>query len=234
MAPSMTIPILPCRHLDPAIAFYESLGFTPTYRQRQPNPYAVVARDDIQIHLHGVEGFDPATSLGSVLVVVADADALYESFADGLRAAYGKLPSAGIPRILRPRKRFGTVRGFSVVDPGGNWLRVQRAGDEEQKGSQARGLPRAVEAAARHGDARGHHPDALEILDAGLARFPDAPPVERVRALLYRAELGVRMGDPQIAKGSLADADAIELDDDQHAEVADDIAHAYEVVASLR
>lgn len=230
----MIIPLLPCRHLDDTLAFYEALGFERTYRQQRPNPYAVVVRDDIQIHLHGVEGFDPESSLGNVLVVVPDADALYEAFADGLRAAYGKLPSAGIPRILRPRKRFGTVRGFSVVDPGGNWLRVQRKGDAEERGSQARGLPRAIEAAARHGDARGHHPDALEILDAGLARFADAPPVERVRALLYRAELGVRMGDRQIAKGSLAEADAIELTDDERAEVAGDISHAYEVVATLR
>lgn len=229
----MTIPLLPCRHLDPTLAFYEALGFERTYLQRLPNPYAVVVRDDIHIHLHGVEGFDPEASLGSVLVVVSDADALYESFADGLRTAYGKLPSSGIPRILRPRKRFGTVRGFSVVDPGGNWLRVQRRGDVEERGSQARGLPRAIEAAARQGDARGHHPDALKVLDAGLARFADAPPVDRMRALLYRAELGVRMGDRQIAKGSLADADAIELTDDEHAEVADDIAHAYEVVATL-
>lgn len=37
-----------------------------------------------------------------------------------VKGAYRKLPVAGIPRILRPRKRYGTVRGFSVVDPGGN------------------------------------------------------------------------------------------------------------------
>lgn len=29
---------------------------------------------------------------------------------------------ASIPRILRPRKRYGIVSGFTVIDPGGNWL----------------------------------------------------------------------------------------------------------------
>jgi hypothetical protein len=42
----------------------------------------------------------------------------------GLRAAYGKLPVTGIPRITRPRRKQGAAGGFTVVDPGGNWLRV--------------------------------------------------------------------------------------------------------------
>ena len=57
------------RDLEVSIAFYESLGFKRTYRQIRPNPYAVVARDEIQIHLFGIEGFDPADSYGSVIVV---------------------------------------------------------------------------------------------------------------------------------------------------------------------
>jgi len=69
-----------------------------------------------------VDGFDPATSLGSVIVVVPDAEALYKTFAHGLRQAYGRLPSAGIPRILRPRRKQGTTAGFTVVDVGGRQL----------------------------------------------------------------------------------------------------------------
>lgn len=59
-----------------------------------------------------------------VIVVLPDSDSLYRDFAAGLRKAHGKLPVAGIPRITRPRKKYGTVRGFSVVDPGGNWLQI--------------------------------------------------------------------------------------------------------------
>ena len=51
MPTAVTIPILPCPELDSAVSFYEALGFTRTYRQTRPNPYAVVAREDIQIHL---------------------------------------------------------------------------------------------------------------------------------------------------------------------------------------
>ena len=127
MAGELVIPILPCRDLDESVAFYEVLGFQCTYRQRRPNPYAVVAREDMQVHLTGIDGFDPEGSYGSAIVVVPSADAFYADLSARLRGAYGKLPSVGIPRILRPRKRHGTVRGFSVVDPGGNWLRVSSA-----------------------------------------------------------------------------------------------------------
>src|SRR5262245_23699463 len=129
MANERTYPLLPCRDLDEAIAFYTALGFRRTYRQLRPNPCAVVAREEIQIHLFGMPDFNPADSYGSVIVVVPDPDALYRDFAEGLRTFYSKLPIAGIPRILRPRKKYGTVRGFSVVDVGGNWLRIFKAGD---------------------------------------------------------------------------------------------------------
>jgi len=98
-------PILPCPDIDEAIAFYAALGFTRTYRQVRPNPSAVVARDDMHIHLAGIDGFDPEQSYASVIITVPDPDALYASFAEGLRAAFGKVPIAGIPRMVRPRKR---------------------------------------------------------------------------------------------------------------------------------
>jgi hypothetical protein len=110
MANERTYPCLPCGGMDESIAFYESLGFKKTYRQVRPNPYAVVALEDIQLHLFGIEGFNPAESYSSVIVAVPDPDSLYHDFAAGLRKMYGKLPVAGIPRILRPRKKYGTVR----------------------------------------------------------------------------------------------------------------------------
>ncbi|MFS0698956.1 hypothetical protein AB6N24_03180 [Cellulomonas sp. 179-A 4D5 NHS] len=59
------------------------------------------------------------------------------------------------------------------------------------------GLGRVIDVAARQGDARGDDAQAIAVLDAGLVRFPDAPPVEAFEALLYRAELKVRTGaDP--------------------------------------
>ena len=105
MSDERMYPILPCPDIDEAIAFYAALGFTRTYRQVRPNPSAVVARDDMHIHLAGIDGFDPEQSYASVIITVPDPDALYASFAEGLRAAFGKVPVAGIPRMVRPRKR---------------------------------------------------------------------------------------------------------------------------------
>jgi predicted lactoylglutathione lyase len=46
--PEKTIPILPCRTLQPVLDFYTALGFEVTYQQRSPNPYAVVQRGGIE------------------------------------------------------------------------------------------------------------------------------------------------------------------------------------------
>ena len=233
MANERTYPCLPCGDMDESIAFYESLGFKKTYRQVRPNPYAVVALADIQIHLFGIEGFDPAESYGSVIVVVPDPDSLYHDFAAGLRKTYGKLLVAGIPRILRPRKKYGTVRGFSVVDPGGNWLRISKLGESEQEDSaeKAEGLAQIIYVAARLGDAHGDEALALKTLESGLARFGEAAgAIELARAHLYRAELAVRTKDHDLARSSLIAAKSLELTDDEKAALTDEFAHVTELV----
>lgn len=65
MAGEVMIPLLPCRDLDESLAFYAALGFEQTYRQSRPNPSAVVAEEDIQIHLFGLDAFDPEWSHGT-------------------------------------------------------------------------------------------------------------------------------------------------------------------------
>jgi transcriptional regulator with XRE-family HTH domain len=193
-----------------------------------------VAREDLQIHLFGMPGFEPRDSYGSVIVVVPDPDALYRAFARGLRAAYRRLPIAGIPRILRPRKKFGTVRGFSVVDPGGNWLRISKLGDSEADDARgkSKGLTGFLEVAARLGDSRGDEAQALATLETGLKRYPDARPLERARALLYRAELALRTGDGGLARASLDAALALEMSDDERALLSDESAYVAELCLS--
>ena len=232
MANERTYPILPCRELNESIAFYETLGFKRTYRQVRPNPYAVVALEDIQIHLFGMEAFDPANSYGSVIVAVPDPDSLYRDFAAGLRKMYGKLPVAGIPRITRPRKKYGTVRGFSVVDPGGNWLRIYKLGDTEQEDSaeKAEGLAQIIYVAARLGDAHGDEALALKTLENGLTRFPEAPAMERAKAYLYRAELATRTSDHELAQSSLAAAKSLDLTNKERTALEEEFAHVTELV----
>lgn len=235
MANERTYPILPCRDLDESLSFYQSLGFTRTYRQIRPNPYAVVALEDIQIHLCGIDGFNPANSYASVIIAVPEPDVLYHSFAGRLRQAYGKLPVAGIPRILRPRKRFGTVRGFTVIDPGGNWLRIYQLGNSEADSAEekATGLPQSLLVAARLGDAHGDEALALKTLENGLKRFPDAPAIERAKAYLYRAELAIRLGQPELARVSHLAATGLALTKAEQAEVANELAHVGELVRQL-
>ncbi len=166
------------RDIDEAIAFCEALGFERTYRQVRPNPSAVVERGDMGIHLFGMDGFNPADSYGSVIIQVSDPDALYQSFAAVLRTHFGKLPTAGIPRILRPRKRQGTVYGFTVVDVGGNWLRISRLGDTEEMAADedtSTGLARVISNAARQGDARGDHANAIRLIGNGLRQVSQRP-----------------------------------------------------------
>lgn len=232
MANERTYPCLPCPDIDQATTFYEALGFRRTYRQVKPNPYAVVAREEIQIHLFGMENFNPADSYGTVIIVVPDPDALYQAFASGLRAAYKKLPTVGIPRILRPRKKFGTVRGFSVVDVGGNWLRISKLGDTEEEAAAEKvtGLAQVIEVAARLGDAKGDEAKALKTLENGLKRFADASPLDQARALLYRVELALRLHDPVLAQSSLAAVQTLPLRDDERASIADELAQIAELV----
>jgi catechol 2,3-dioxygenase-like lactoylglutathione lyase family enzyme len=227
MANERTYAILPCRDIDECISFYETLGFKKTYRQIRPNPCAVVALEDIHIHFGGIEGFKPEDSYGSVIITVPDPDSLYHAFAAGLRKAYGKLPVAGIPRILRPRKRYGTVRGFTVIDPGGNWIRIVKLGDTEQEATSEKveGLAQIINVAARLGDAKGDEAMALKTLENGILRFPKAVAIERVKAYLYQAELAIRTNNHELAKSSLALAKSLKLTDDEKVAVLDEFTH---------
>ena len=152
----------------------------------------------------------------------------------GCAQRYGKLPVAGIPRIGRPKKRYGTVRGFSVIDPGGNWLRISKLRDVEDdpKAPKARNLDQVVEAAARLGDSHDDEPRALKTLISGLARYPAATPVQKTRAYLYRAELEVRLGKPEDARTSLAAAADQPLDADERAQLEKDFAYIAEILGS--
>jgi hypothetical protein len=181
--------------MDEALAFYTALGFTVSFHQRRPYPAAVVELDDIAIHLSAIDGFDPTISYGSAIITVADPGARHDAFKAGLRELYGRVPVKGIPRILPVRRKAGTATGFSVVDTGGNWLRFYRQGSSEDEPTERRsGLGRVIDVAARQGDSRGDDAQAIAVLDTGLTRYPDAPPIERFEALLYRVELKARIG----------------------------------------
>lgn len=228
-----TIPILPCGDLDHIVPFYESLGFVVTYRQQRPNPYLCVQRGGLDLHFFAVDGFRPEESMGSAIVLVPDTGRLFDEFAAGLRHRYGKLPVDGIPRITRPRRKQGTAGGFSVVDPGGNWLRISATADEDEGLPHYGVLDRVMLNAARQGDAHGDVGAAIAVLETGLSRHPEASAVERAPALVYLAELFVRTHDAARARATLAALDALGLDDAERTQVAGELLDAEEIRAAL-
>ena len=239
-AKERAVPILPCRRLDDVAPFYEALGFQVTYRQERPNPYMCFKRGGIDLHFFGLESFEPEDSLGSVILLVPDTGLLFEEFAAGLRAAYGKLPISGIPRITRPRRKQGTTAGFSVVDPGGNWLRVSALGDSEDapdaSGSAAAPagrLDRVLLNAARQGDAHGSEATAISVIEAGLQRHPEATDAEKLPLLVYLAELHERTGNHGLARSVLDSVGALELDPDARQALASELANADELRRGL-
>jgi catechol 2,3-dioxygenase-like lactoylglutathione lyase family enzyme len=125
VANELTVPALPCRSIDEIEAFYTALGFTRTYRRVRPNPYLALRWEDIELHFFGIPDFDPQDSYGTCLVFVPDIGSTFRAFAEGMWGVYGKLLVSGIPRMTRPRNRknAGGLTGFTVVDPGGNWIR---------------------------------------------------------------------------------------------------------------
>jgi hypothetical protein len=214
MANEVTVPLLPCSSIDDIADFYQVLGFRITYRQLKPNPHVALQREDLNLHFFGMDGFDPEQSYGSCIVLTPDLEGLYRAFADGMRAAYGKVLVSGTPRMTRPRvrKNYGGIGGFSVIDPGGNWIRmVHHTDGAPQQPAAADGpLAKALANAVVQADSRGDVAQAAKILDGAL-RKPAAEPVVEVEALIFRAELALRLDDQQTAAEMLSRAERVDL-----------------------
>ncbi|GAB1818954.1 VOC family protein [Herbidospora sp. RD11066] len=226
MANERTVPLLPCRSIDEIAEFYGALGFKQMYHQTRPNPYVSMKREDLQLDFFGMpDGFEPADSYGTCLVLVPDTGELFAAFAEGMRAAYGKILVSGIPRVTRPRKRKNTddLTGFSIVDPGGNWIRIfaEPSGPSTPEAAPGK-LAVALQNAVVQGDSRGDHAQAARILDTALRREQDtAPPADLVEALTYRAELALRLDDHDRARELIAQARELASSDAERAALDD-------------
>ncbi|MEU7902637.1 VOC family protein [Actinoplanes sp. NPDC049118] len=236
MANEVTVPLLPCSSIDEIADFYGALGFRPTYRQQKPNPYVALQREDLNLHFFGMPNYVPADSYSTCLVVVPDIEALHAAFAAGLRTAYGRVPVSGIPRMTRPRPRRngGGVTGFSLVDPGGNWIRVTAAKPDPAPAEPVGRLATTLQNAVVLGDSHGDHAQAAKILDGGLRRT-DAPddPVAYVEALVYRAELAMALRDPETAQEVLNRAGRVSLTPDARERLSASLAAAAELASTL-
>ncbi|HVK22026.1 MAG TPA: hypothetical protein VM677_11755 [Actinokineospora sp.] len=235
MAHERTVPLLPCRSIDEIVTFYEMLGFTRIYYQTRPNPYVSMKREDLQLDFFGIPEFKAEDSYGTCLVIVPDTGALHRVFADGMRAVHGKILVAGIPRMTRPRKRKNAadVSGFSVIDPGGNWIRIFAARPEPAEPALSK-LAQSLRSAVVMGDSHGVDEQAIRILDNALRRDrATATPVDLVNVLAYRAELAARTADVSGVREFLTQAGAVALTEAERAAVTEALACLRDLEATL-
>ncbi|MGW5640699.1 bleomycin resistance protein [Streptomyces sp. NPDC003832] len=209
-----TVPILPCRTVQPVLDFYTALGFEVTFQQKSPNPYAVVRRGGIELHFFGMRQYEPAQSFSTCIVGTDDVDALHDSFRAGLRAAYGKVPSRGLPRLGPVKDTSHGVRQFLMTDPGGNCIRV---GQRTSAGLHHRAAPtetfaRAMHHASLFADSREDPAGAAKVIDRVLRLQDERPtPVQLLRLLVLRADVAARLGDDATAATTLTAATAVRL-----------------------
>ncbi|MDQ1015052.1 bleomycin resistance protein [Streptomyces afghaniensis] len=214
--PEKTIPILPCRTLPPVLDFYIALGFEVTYEQRSPNPYAAVRRGGVELQFFAMKHHEPTDSISTCYVMTDDVDGLYQAFRSGLKAAYGRIPTRGLPRVGPLKDMSYGVRQFLMPDPGGNCVRVgQRTGENRHHGpAPEETFARALHHASLLADSKEDAAGAAKVVDRVL-RLPDETPtpVQLLRLLVLRADIAGRLGDEATAAAALARAAALRLTD---------------------
>ncbi len=103
------VPIIPGRDLAATTAWYrDHLGFT--VRRVYEDNYAVIERDEVELHFWGPSGIEPHDSMTMCRVRVSEIEALYETCS-----------TSGIvhPNAPLTRKPWGTNE-FAVSDCDGN------------------------------------------------------------------------------------------------------------------
>lgn len=199
---TITIPALPCVSLDESLAFWSALGYDVTYTQRAPNPYAIIRYDDYELHLFGLKQLNPADNFTTCLVIVAEVEQLHATFAERLKAALGRVPGRGLPRISRMRPR---QTRFTVTDVAGNSVIYIKRGPEDEtaaeeyKRTDLPPLQRALAVATRLRDFHNDDAAAAKALDAAIARHEE-PSLDFARVLVARIELAEALDDPQRAR----------------------------------
>ncbi|GGT18970.1 hypothetical protein GCM10010271_22720 [Streptomyces kurssanovii] len=256
-----TIPLLPCHAIQPVVDFYTALGFRTTFFQKSPYPYAVVERGPVQLQFFTVKGYNPAESYSGCYLVTDDVDSLYAAFRGGLKAAYGKIPGRGLPRIGPLKDMSYGMRQFLMTDPGGTSIRVgqqikearvqEQDGDHDvhqngdhagKQGAEPGGghqrpvtegrFARALRTADLFVDSKQDLPGAAKIIDHALRPDGEHPtPPQLLRLLVLRADVAHRLGDEETAERMLARAAGLELGADERASARDALARLTELLS---
>ena len=227
------IPILPCQSIDDQLAFYESIGFEVTYRQKAPNAFASVQRGAIELQFFVLKGYEPASSYSTCYVLVSDVDTLYADFRAGLKRSLGRVPTRGIPRIGALGDMSYGVRQFLLTDPGGNIIRIGQPMARTDVARPTSRLAKALEAATLLMHSKGDPETTARVLDAAIADDPDAPDVLLAQARILRADAAHALGDDELAAELLDRVAEADLEAPDRPSIADDQARADELRAAL-
>lgn len=232
--PEKTIPLLPCQTIQPVVDFYTALGFETTYLQKSPYAYAVVERGAIELQFYGMKQYEPTESHSGCYVVTDDVEALHTAFRAGLKAAYGRIPTRGLPRIGPLKDMSYGVRQFLMTDPGGNSIRVGQpiSDDFSMRPVPKETFARALHLADLFVDSKEDLPGAAKIIDKALDRTDEWPtPEQELRLLVLRGDVAQRLGDTRLAGTLLARAAALALTDAEREAARDALARLAELTA---
>jgi catechol 2,3-dioxygenase-like lactoylglutathione lyase family enzyme len=115
-------PVLMSSDVAASIAFYESLGFRESFRDRPDRPaYAGVSRDGVTLHLQwNAEALRAGEhDRPTYRFVCAEVDELFESLARGGAITEAMLV---VSPLSRPLNTSWGTREFHLLDPDGNGL----------------------------------------------------------------------------------------------------------------
>jgi hypothetical protein len=126
MSGEVTVPLLPCASVDEIVSFLRGAGVSADV----PAAAAEPVRDGAAGGLRAALLRDRGVRRGGLVRQLCRAGARCRRGARGVRGgvagAVREGAGGGIPRMTRPRRRknAGNLSGFTVVDPGGNWIRI--------------------------------------------------------------------------------------------------------------
>ncbi|MFH8592746.1 bleomycin resistance protein [Streptomyces rimosus] len=235
------IPILPCPSIDELLDFYRALGFEETSYQKSPNPYCGVRLRGIELQFFGMKSYDPTTSYSTCYVLTDDVDGLHAAFRAGLKAAYGKVPTRGLPRLGALKDMAYGLRQFLMTDPGGNCIRIGQpiADSFEYPAVPKERYARALHQATLFAESKGDHAAAARVIDRALENERGVPGSEAAPAgptalqlfqlLVLRAETAAQLDGSTAAVPWLDRADAVELDAAERESVRDVLRRAAEL-----
>ena len=214
---SRAVPLLPAIDIDAVSAMWQALGFSVLFNLRRPRPYLALRSDEgLELHYFANDQLVDREDVihGSCVFVVPDPSALLTQWQE----VFDHLPDAAHrARLVVPRAEAVTQHGFSLIDPAGNRIRVMRGAGVEAPEPAHVPTPAAPAAPALA------PPDPATAV-AGLGAPGNTPPVRasayerhglaaaphhRFSALIYLAELSVRLDRFQDAKSYLDTAEGI-------------------------